>query len=248
MRLLNARPDSSPWRGRQPRPEPRGPRLPPRPSWMRGRGPAPPAELQLEAQTTRGVSGHAAAVTRGPGPCPPGHTVQGPVQTGETSPSSEKEEKPSFLLSWPPGFLFAMRRPLPGAWGHSRRSGRPRRPRGLLRLRAPVCPDTPRPCSRPAPGLGSGWPQRPARQVSESPAPGDGAGAGPGPRAAPGASLVSRTRRKSQGVTGHRRPQRPRGDSGRSFRARGPDAAPRAAPRGQRQSGLRRAMLAVSRR
>lgn len=40
--------------------------------------------------------------------------MQGPVQTGETSPSSEKEEKPSFLLSWPPGFLFAMRRPLPG--------------------------------------------------------------------------------------------------------------------------------------
>lgn len=83
---------------------------------MRGRGPAPPAELQSEAQTTRGVSGNAAAVTwarvrvRQAG----GHTVQGPVQTGETSPSSEKEEKPSFLLSWPPGFLFAMRRPLPG--------------------------------------------------------------------------------------------------------------------------------------
>lgn len=117
--------------------------------------------------------------------------MQGPVQTGETSPSSEKEEKPSFLLSWPPGFLFAMRRPLPGAWGHSRRSGRPRRPRGLLRLRAPV----PAPGQRPAwaPGGRSGRRGRCLR----APPPGR-SGSWTGPRAAPGAPWASRPRRKSQ--------------------------------------------------
>lgn len=167
--------------------------------------------------------------------------MQGPVQTGETSPSSEKEEKPSFLLSWPPGFLFAMRRPLPGAWGHSRRSGRPRRPRGLLRLRAPV----------PAPGQRPAWPPggRSGRRgrCLRAPPPGTERELD---RPACGSRRVigvPSTTQVSDGVTGHRRPQRPRGDSGRSSRARGPDAAPRAAPRGQRQSGLRRAMLAVSR-
>lgn len=50
---------------------------------------------------------------------------------------------------------------------------------------------------RPAPGLGSGRPQRPARQVSESPAPGAERELDR-PRAAPGASSASRTRRKSQ--------------------------------------------------
>lgn len=67
MRLSNARPDSSSWRGRQPRPEPRGPRLPPRPSWMRGRGSCSARRTAVRSPDHTGGLGQCRSSDPGPG-------------------------------------------------------------------------------------------------------------------------------------------------------------------------------------
>lgn len=241
MRLSNARPDSSSWRGRQPRPEPRGPRLPPRPSWMRGRGSCSARRTAVRSPDHTGGLGQCRSSDPGPGSVSARRAAtlcRALCKRVRRAPRPRKRKNlPSFFHGLQVSYSLC---DVPSP-GHGVTHG------------AAAAPAAPVACSgcahlsllRPAPGLGSGRPQRPARQVSESPAPGAERELD---RPACGSRRVPYTTQVSDGVTGHRRPQRPRGDSGRSSRARGPDAAPRAAPRGQRQSGLRRAMLAVSRR
>lgn len=241
MRLSNARPDSSSWRGRQPRPEPRGPRLPPRPSWMRGRGSCSARRTAVRSPDHTGGLGQCRSSDPGPGSVSARRAAtlcRALCKRARRAPRPRKRKNlPSFFHGLQVSYSLC---DIPSRGMGSLTAQRPPPPPPWPAQAARTCP-----CSRPAPGLGSGRPQRPAREVSESPAPGAERELD---RPACGSRRVPSTTQVSDGVTGHRRPQRPRGDSGRSSRAQGPDAAPRAAPCGQRQSGLRRAMLAVSRR
>lgn len=155
MRLSNARPDSSSWRGRQPRPEPRGPRLPPRPSWMRGRGSCSARRTAVRSPDHTGGLGQCRSSDPGPGSVSARRAAtlcRALCKRVRRAPRPRKRKNlPSFFHGLQVSYSLC---DVPSrGMGSSRRSGRPRRPRGLLRLRAPDCPDTP----VPAPGQRPAW-------------------------------------------------------------------------------------------